>query len=93
MKKLIFSSEDFNNIEDGLLTTTEEKAAIKAQAKHDAFMKELMDGAKVVYGNDKDGLWDSEKHNLDTHQGLLIDVKKIEKKPCEHKTKSFIKYV
>lgn len=102
MKKLIFENEDFMFGDDGIPPSSatkifgiKEEAARVAQAKHDAWLKELMDVAKVVHGyvdewshRDFSTLWLNQKIKGEkprTHKALLIDVKKIEKKPCEHK--------
>lgn len=82
MKKLIFEQDDFTYKNEWEL----------AQAKHDKWWDELMASAFVVYKykGSEHADWsrtiDEEFGGINkyTHQGLLIDVKKIEKK-CEHK--------
>lgn len=88
MKKLIFGLDDFAEmLWDGKPLTIERIARI-AQSKHDAFMKELMDGAKVVYGMTDNSVWTTYKRTGDTHTALLIDVKEIEKKCEKHEPMS-----
>ena len=89
MKKLIFETSDFEQTYGHYQKELHEAYCRIAQAKHDAFMKELIDGATKVYcakpDKENSHLWSHHKtQDYDTHTALLIDVKEIEKKPCEH---------
>lgn len=85
MKKLIFDLNDFaETLWDGRPVTMDRIAKI-AQAKHDAWLTDVMKDAVVLYSNpDKNIDWSKEKMKYDTHQALLIDIRQIEKKCQRH---------
>lgn len=82
MKTLIFRPTDFTPAMCSSEYIPDHVARV-AQAKHDAWLKELIEGAIVIYHDKElDDVWTTMRHGQDTHTALMIDVKEIEKK-CE----------
>lgn len=90
MKNLIFEESDFSDIHEDFELNRDQKAIVAgiAQAKHDAWFKELIESWPVVSGFQeseyKSWIMDSRPNSGSTHKARLAFIEEIEKKPCEH---------
>lgn len=88
MKKLEFVDRDFNYCLDSA------QAKERAQAKYDAWLKELLDEAEVVYSATPTGKnysnWSSVPSIADERQGVLINIKKLEKVCLKHEPNMYL---
>ncbi len=103
MKKLEFKSIDFNKAinydksENQFRDPTAHYLSVAnavsiAQAKHDAFMKELIESWPVVrgYKSASDGMMYWHEHLMnDTHKARLAFIEEIVKEPCKHEPEMF----
>ncbi len=75
----LFKPEDFETI---IIATSEEMNQISDFAN--AKLKEWLDAAPTVYG-DNDGLWiDRNRYKNDTHSAKIVCIEQIKTEPCKH---------